>query len=66
MSIKNVLGEDAPLCLGYVGESGAMREEEMLALLATDDMPVKRPLPILESPVLVGFKEGDWAGNRIK
>lgn len=43
-----------------------MREEEMLALLATDDMPVKRPLPILESPVLVGFKEGDWAGNRIK
>ena len=38
-----------------------MTEEEMLALLATDGMLVKRPLLIGEDFVLVGFKEGEWA-----
>ena len=38
-----------------------MTEEEMLALLATDGMLVKRPLLIGENFVLVGFKEAQWA-----
>ena len=38
-----------------------MTEEEMLALLATDGMLVKRPLLIGEDFVLVGFKEREWA-----
>lgn len=37
-----------------------MSEEEMLALLATDGMIVKRPLLIGEKFVLVGFKEAEW------
>ena len=38
----------------------AMTEEEMLALLATDGMLVKRPLAIGDDFVLVGFKEAEW------
>ncbi len=38
-----------------------MGEQEMLALLATDGMLVKRPLLIGEDYVLVGFKEPEWA-----
>ena len=38
-----------------------MSEEEMLALLATDGMLVKRPLLVGEDFVLVGFKEAQWA-----
>ena len=37
-----------------------MSEEEMIALLATDGMLVKRPLLITEKTVLVGFKEAEW------
>ncbi len=37
-----------------------MSEEEMLALLATDGMLVKRPLLIGEDFVLVGFKDAVW------
>ena len=37
-----------------------MTEEEMVELLATDGMLVKRPLLIDEDTVLVGFKEADW------
>ena len=39
----------------------AMTDEEMLALLATDGMLVKRPLTIGDDFVLVGFKEAEWA-----
>lgn len=39
---------------------GAMSEEEMLSLLASDGMLVKRPLLIGEDFVLVGFKESEW------
>ena len=42
-----------------------MSEEEMLQLLATDGMLVKRPLLIGEEFVLVGFKEADWV-TRLK
>ena len=38
----------------------AMSEDEMLALLASDGMLVKRPLLIGNNFVLVGFKEADW------
>ena len=37
-----------------------MTEEEMLNLLATDGMLVKRPLLIGDSFVLVGFREAEW------
>ena len=42
-----------------------MSEEEMLQLLSTDGMLVKRPLLIGEEFVLVGFKEADWT-ERLK
>lgn len=38
-----------------------MPEDEMLALLATDGMLVKRPLLIGADFALVGFKEAEWA-----
>lgn len=43
-----------------------MTEEEMLKLLATDGMLVKRPILIGDDFVLVGFKEADWASKLIK
>ena len=38
-----------------------MSEDEMLELLSTDGMLVKRPLLIGEGFVLIGFKEAQWA-----
>ena len=38
----------------------AMTDEEMLSLLATDGMLVKRPLAIGDDFVLVGFKDAEW------
>ena len=38
----------------------AMSEEEMLDLLASDGMLVKRPLLVSGDCVLVGFKEDAW------
>lgn len=37
-----------------------MTQQEMLELLATDGMLVKRPLLIGEDFVLTGFREADW------
>ena len=37
-----------------------MTEDEMLKLLATDGMLVKRPIIIGADFVLVGFKEAEW------
>lgn len=37
-----------------------MTEEEMLQLLSTDGMLVKRPILVGEDFVLVGFREKDW------
>lgn len=37
-----------------------MSDDEMLSLLATDGMLVKRPLLIGDDFVLVGFKEVEW------
>lgn len=37
-----------------------MSEEDMLQLLATDGMLVKRPLLVKDDKVLVGFKQAQW------
>ena len=37
-----------------------MREEEMLKLLATDGMLVKRPLLVGDDFVLTGFRAAEW------
>ena len=37
-----------------------MTEQEMLELLSSDGMLVKRPLVIADEAVLVGFKEEQW------
>ena len=42
-----------------------MSEDEMLKLLASDGMLVKRPLVIGENFVFVGFKANEW-GMRLK
>ena len=38
-----------------------MTDDEMLKLLASDGMLVKRPLLIGDDSVLVGFKEAEWS-----
>jgi len=38
-----------------------MSEDEMLSLLSTDGMLVKRPILIGDDFVLVGFKEAEWS-----
>ena len=42
-----------------------MSEDEMLKLLATDGMLVKRPLLIGDDFVLVGFKQIEWENKRM-
>lgn len=39
----------------------SMSEDEMLKLLASDGMLVKRPLLVGDDFVLVGFKEAEWS-----
>ena len=43
----------------------SMTEDEMLTLLATDGMLVKRPILLGDSFVLVGFREAEWT-ERLK
>ncbi len=43
-----------------------MSEEEMLQLLSSDGMLVKRPLLIGDDFVLTGFKESEWQTALIK
>lgn len=38
-----------------------MTEDEMLKLLATDGMLVKRPILVGDDFVLVGFRENEWS-----
>ena len=42
-----------------------MSEEDMLRLLSTNGMLVKRPLVVGDEFVLVGFKESEWE-SRLK
>ena len=46
--------------LGLKDRLPAMTEEEMLTLLASDGMLVKRPILLTEDAVLVGFREAEW------
>jgi len=41
----------------------SMTENEMLKLLSTDGMLVKRPMLVGDDFVLVGFKESEWNDN---
>ena len=47
--------------MGLKDKLPAMTDDEMLDLLASDGMLVKRPLLIGDDFVLVGFKQADWA-----
>lgn len=44
----------------------SMSDDEMLKLLSTDGMLVKRPLLVGEDFVLPGFKESEWASVVLK
>ena len=46
--------------MGLKDKLPEMSDEEMIQLLATDGMLVKRPLFIDGDRVLVGFKEKEW------
>lgn len=37
-----------------------LSEDELLDILASDGMMVKRPIVVTESSVLIGFKEAEW------
>ena len=37
-----------------------MSEQEMIELLATDGMLVKRPILVTDDQVLVGFRQAEW------
>lgn len=40
-----------------------MTEDEMINILASDGMLVKRPLLITDKKILIGFKEKEWVKN---
>lgn len=42
-----------------------MNEDEMLEILSTNGMLVKRPLIISDDVILTGFKEKEWEDNLI-
>ena len=46
--------------MGLKDKLPAMSEDELLRLLASDGMLVKRPLLISDGFVLVGFKQTEW------
>ena len=46
--------------LGLKDRIGSMSEEELLSLLSTDGMLVKRPLLVGDGFVLVGFRADEW------
>lgn len=46
--------------MGLKDKLPAMSEDEMLRLLASDGMLVKRPLLISDGFVLVGFRQTEW------
>lgn len=46
--------------LGMKDKVGVLPDEELIALLASDGMLVKRPVLVLPDRVLVGFREEEW------
>ncbi len=47
--------------LGLKDKLNHMSEDEMLSLLASDGMLIKRPILICDDFVLVGFREKEWS-----
>lgn len=47
--------------MGLKDKLPGMTEEEMLSLLASDGMLVKRPILVTKNRVLTGFREAEWA-----
>ena len=47
--------------MGLSGKVDSMGEDEIVSLLASDGMLVKRPILVADNAVLVGFREKDWA-----
>ena len=47
--------------MGLKEKLTGMSEDEMLELLASDGMMVKRPILVNDQTVLVGFKQQEWA-----
>lgn len=47
--------------MGLKDKLDSMSEDEMIKLLATDGMLVKRPIAVDGDKVLVGFRESEWA-----
>ena len=52
--------------LDLKNELPTMSDDEMLELLITDGMLVKRPILIGDHFVLVGFKEADWESKAVE
>ncbi len=46
--------------MGLSGKVDSMGEDEIVSLLASDGMLVKRPILVTDSTVLVGFREKEW------
>ena len=46
--------------LGLKDKIQEMSEEEMLSLLSSNGMLVKRPILVQKDKVLVGFKQEEW------
>ncbi len=47
--------------MGLKDKLPTMTEEEILRLLATDGMLVRRPVLVTDDRVFVGFKEAEWS-----
>ncbi len=47
--------------MGMKDKLPTMTEDEVISLLASDGMLVKRPIFITDGKVLVGFREAEWA-----
>lgn len=54
--------------MGLKDKLGTMSDDEMVELLATNGMLVKRPIAVDGEKVLVGFKESEWeeTWNKLK
>jgi arsenate reductase len=47
--------------LGLKDKLNFMSDDEMINLLASDGMLIKRPLLVLNDNVLIGFREKEWS-----
>lgn len=47
--------------LGLKEKLSTMSNDEMIELLASDGMLIKRPLLVSENKILIGFKEKEWS-----